>query len=321
MSLDDLFSSKSKQNKPLDALFETKAMTPLPTPENPSVIPKSEVPSKNKANKGFGNYEVLEEIAKGAMGIVYKVQHFQTRKIYALKLVTTGYQEIYPELTVRFQRETQIIMKLNHSGIVRVFDAGKERNDHYYVMEFIDGKPLNQLILQGLPWREGAMIVQKVLEALDYVHQQDILHRDIKPANIFVTQEGVPKLGDFGIAKDLLDSECLTRTGMIMGTPFYMPPELLTGTKSTPDIRSDIYAMGACLYEVLTRKCPFEGESLFEILNKIRRTSVLPPSKHNPEIPNSLEQIVMKALEKDPSKRYGSAEAFALDLRLFNFNH
>ena len=294
-------------------------MTPVPlsseTPLAPLPIPEKK--SKAKPTKRFENYEVLEEIARGAMGTVYKVKQLKTEQIYALKVITTGTQDVFPELATRFQRETQILMKLNHPGIVQVFDAGKEKNDYYYVMEFIDGKPLNQLISEGLDGLKGVSLLQKTLEALDYIHQQDILHRDIKPANIFVTQEGTPKLGDFGIAKDLLDSECLTRTGMIMGTPFYMPPELLTGIKTAPDIRSDIYSIGACLYEILTRKCPFEGESLFEILNKIRRTPVVPPSQHNPNIPALLDKIVLHSLEKDPHKRYASAGAFALELRLF----
>lgn len=270
-------------------------------------------------NKKFGEYQTISEIARGGMGVVYKAYHPGRNQTYALKVLIAG-EHASEQLLKRFHREVEATSKLIHPGIVQIVDSGEEQGQHYFVMEYVEGKPLNELMKEGLSLREGVKIVEQVLRALHYAHQKGVIHRDLKPENIFATKEKQPKIGDFGLAKDLsLDSESqqITQTGFIVGTPAYMAPEQASGELKTLDARADIYSMGVCLFQLLTSKKPFEGKTVHDLFYKIIHTEVEAPSTLNPDIHPDLDMIVLKAMAKDPAHRYNTAEEFANDLLRF----
>ncbi|MEK7484947.1 MAG: protein kinase, partial [Planctomycetota bacterium] len=265
--------------------------------------------------RGLEKYQILEKLGQGGMGVVYKVRHLELDQFYALKLIT----ESSSELLERFHREAKIIAKLKHPGIIQVIDSGQAENQHYFVMEFVEGKTLDQAIKEGLPIRKSVLLIKKVLDALSYAHNQKVIHRDLKPENIFITKQNEPKIGDFGLAKEFSirsKNNKLTQSGVIMGTPMYMSPEQALG-ESSVDKRADIYSMGICLYEALTQRCPFEGKTLHELFHKVLSEEPTPPSHYNSDIHRDLETIILKAIEKEKSKRYLSATAFAEDLDCF----
>jgi serine/threonine protein kinase len=272
------------------------------------------------AQKCYGSYQILEEIARGGMGIVYKAYLPATNQIYALKVLIAGENASEQNLK-RFHREVQVVCRLKHPGIVQVMDSGEQEGQHYFVMEYVQGKTLSQLLKEGISLRTGVQIIEKTLRALHYAHIEGVIHRDIKPENIFVDASGEPKIGDFGLAKDIsrteTESQQLTHTGVIMGTPAYMAPEQAIGETGAVDERSDLYSMGACLFQMLTARRPFEGKTVQNLFYKIMNTQVEAPSQLNPEVPTDLDAILLKSLEKDPEQRYQSAEEFAEDLKNF----
>jgi serine/threonine protein kinase/tetratricopeptide (TPR) repeat protein len=266
--------------------------------------------------KVFGHYYVLQELARGGMGIVYKAYHPFLEQYFALKVLIAG-ESASEDAIKRFHREAQSTARLKHPGIIQIMDSGQVKGEHYFVMEFIEGNTLGKLIKKKLPVSESVSLLKQALEALDFAHKRGVLHRDLKPENIFVTLSGEPKIGDFGLAKDFhLDAKNskLTHSGAIIGTPAYMSPEQASGEIRSLDERADIYSMGACLYQALTGKPPFESESLHDLLYQVIYKEAQPPSYWNPEISKDLDTIVMKALAKAKVKRYPSAIAFAEDL-------
>ncbi|MEK7482878.1 MAG: tetratricopeptide repeat protein [Planctomycetota bacterium] len=302
---------------------ETVKLNPLFLSSNKmnrsQLITQSLLMNEELPHEFLGKYKVLSKLGQGGMGVVYKVKHQTLDQIYALKIISSaGGQDSSFQ---RFLREAQTMAQLKHPGIVQILDSGEEQGAYYICMEYVEGRPLDQLIRDKMPIRKGIKIIQKTLEALQYAHSQGILHRDIKPANILVTAKGEPKLSDFGLAKaveaESKETQKLTREGEIMGTPAYMSPEQISGESGRVEAASDIYSMGACLYEVLTGKPPFEGRTLHELFYKINSEEVLAPSKKNSRIEHDLDMITMKSLEKMPFKRYPTAQAFAEDLQRF----
>jgi serine/threonine protein kinase len=274
---------------------------------------------KQKGAKTFGHYQIMEELARGGMGIIYKAYHPMLNKTFALKVLIAG-EDASEQALKRFHREIQATAKLKHPGIIQVVDSGQEGGEHYFAMEYVEGKNVEHLIQSNVSIREGLIVIKKVLEALDYAHSQDIVHRDIKPENIFMTKEGEPKIGDFGLAKDVnLDSETqrLTQTGVIMGTPAYMSPEQAAGEAGKLDARTDIYSVGICLYQLLTKKLPYEGNTVHTLFDKIINEEPPPPSKFNTEVHRDIDTVTLKALEKQKHKRYQSAKEFAEDIGRF----
>jgi tetratricopeptide (TPR) repeat protein len=268
--------------------------------------------------KFYGHYVVLEEIARGGMGIVYKAYHPQLNKTFALKVLIAG-KEASQSLTQRFVQEIQTTAKLKHPGIVQVIDSGVQNGEYYFVMEYIEGKSLKQWLKEEHSLRERLQVFYKALEALHFAHTQGVLHRDLKPENILIAS-GEPKIMDFGLARDVNFSTkggSLTRSGMFFGTPMYMSPEQASGRPREMDHRSDIYAMGVCLFELLTQQHPFDSASIHLLLQKIAKEDPLRPTLLNPEIHPDLETIIFKALEKSKEKRYATVEAFAEDLKRF----
>jgi serine/threonine protein kinase/DNA-binding transcriptional MerR regulator len=265
----------------------------------------------------LGNYLLLEELGRGGMGVVYKAYHPQLHQEYALKVMIAG--ENASEVALkRFLREIKTVIQLQHPGVVQVYNYGQEGKQFYFCMEYVEGTSLGQL--KSLHIREAVELIRLCLEALDYVHRQGIIHRDLKPQNIFVTKNFEPKLGDFGLAKELENqaiSQKLTQSGAVLGTPRYMPPEQILGEHEAIGPCSDIYAIGVCLYELLTKHLPFDGNTLPLLTQQILYQEPLPPSQRNPLVHPNLDLIVLKALQKSPEKRYRQAIHFAQDLEAF----
>ncbi|HEY0664588.1 MAG TPA: protein kinase [Gallionella sp.] len=269
--------------------------------------------------KQLGRYEIVRVLGSGAMGVVYEANDSKLHRRVAIKtiiksaMVDDAQAADYSE---RFMREAQAVARLNHPNIVTVYDFGEEGDIAYFVMEFIQGHELKEHLDSGvqfaLPKSLGLMI--DLLGALDYAHSHGIVHRDIKPANIMLDQTGRLKLTDFGVVK-MIDKQDGTQAGTMVGTPGYMSPEQILGTSVSP--RSDIFAAGVVLYQLLTWKKPFTGEGVFTIQQKIVNEDHVPPSTLNASLPLFLDQVVSKALAKKPEDRYTRASEFADDLKRF----
>jgi serine/threonine protein kinase len=269
-----------------------------------------------------GRYEILERVAQGGMGIVYKARHPDLDRVFALK-VLTGRVKGSGEALLRFQREAKAAARLDHPNVVRVYDAGTSDEDApYLVMDYVDGPDLDDLIKEeGLGVRKAAQLTLSIAKALQHAHDKGLVHRDIKPENIIIERStGKPKITDFGIVKELQEDTQdakLTQTGFTLGSPCYMSPEQAAGRHDLVGPGSDIYSLAATLYEMLTGEPPFDGESIHEIMTKVVRDDPVPARNKNQAIPRDLDVICMKALEKEVERRYATAEEFAEDLRRY----
>lgn len=253
----------------------------------------------------IGNYKVKEEIGRGGMGVVYRAFHpTLKRDVVIKKLMLRGKDKA--SLRERFKREAQILLELNNLYIVHMFDYFVEGTTHYIVMEYVDGMALDRLLKMRhtIPAPLALLILHDVCLALKATHAKGIVHRDIKPANILLSRKGEIKLTDFGIARteDAADEQ-LTATGMTIGTPSYMPPEQIDGSKDV-DHRADIYSVGAMLYEIVTGSRPFIGGTVPETLIKIHQGKYTPAEKIDKTLPYSVRRLIHKALQTDPDKRF-----------------
>lgn len=268
----------------------------------------------------LGRYEVVRELGKGAMGLVYLAKDPLIGRLVALKTiraVPSSDDDEAREYQQRFLREAQAAGILNHPAIVTVHDIGQDQasGTSFIAMEYVDGPTLKELVQQGrkLPVEELAEIIAQVAEALDYAHSKGIIHRDVKPANILLLGEGRAKITDFGIAKIASAVSNLTTTGQFIGTPNYMAPEQVKGTPV--DGRSDIFSLGIVLYECLTGRKPFGGDSLTTISYKIVHDTFTPIRDINPDVPEPYERVVSKCLAKDPADRWQRGRDLAAALR------
>jgi len=271
--------------------------------------------SQNIMPDRIGKYDILAKLGAGGMGVVYRGRDPQIGREVAIKKLT-GNILAEPNMLARFYEEGKRTGQLNHPNIVTVFEIGDEHGEPYIVMECVDGEPLDKILRAGsqASLADKLEILEKICSALGYAHRKNVIHRDVKPANIFVQRDGTAKLLDFGIARpEKRDGDLnLTRTGTIVGTVPYMAPERLRN--ETLDGRSDIFAAGVVLYQILTGKLPFTGLADPEIMFKILREPFPLPSTVNPDCPPSLEYIVDRALAKNPDDRYQTAEEMAADL-------
>ncbi|NUM33837.1 MAG: protein kinase, partial [Candidatus Brocadiae bacterium] len=272
----------------------------------------SEQTSTNKETKLFlGRYEILSEVGHGGMGRVYKVKDVRLDRIVALKVLLKSLT-LNEENIQRFMREAKSNAALRHPNIVTLYDFGKVKETVYLTMDFIEGGSLEDFLKREKPSFEfSCKILLKLLDAIGYAHGKNIIHRDIKPSNILLQGEN-PFITDFGLAKAVHDSINLSQSGAILGTPSYMAPEQAQGMKENPvDQQSDIYSLGATFYQMLTGKLPIEGETVFQIMYKL--ASEIPPKPCDicPEIPLTLSEICLKALEKDKKSRYQTTEEMA----------
>jgi hypothetical protein len=262
-------------------------------------------------------YEIGELLGRGGMGLVFKARHKALKRDVALKIVVSGAHAGADE-RARFRTEAEAVARLGHPGIVQVYEVGEQAGCPYMVLEFVNGGSLAQR-LNGTPMppRQAAQLLLHVARAVQHAHEQGIVHRDLKPANVLLTEAGAAKVADFGLAKLLDVEQGQTRTGVVVGSPSYMSPEQTAGQVRAIGPATDVYALGAILYELLTGRPPFVGASFLETLDQVRTHEPAPPQSLQPKVPADLATICLKCLEKNPAERYRSAEALADDLDLF----
>ncbi len=262
-----------------------------------------------------GDYEVLKELGRGGMGVVYQARQVSLNRSVALKMIKAGVLADDAELR-RFQNEAEAVALLDHSGILPIYEIGEHHGQRYFSMKLIDGSNLAEQLasFQDDP-RAAVALVIEAADAIQHAHMRGILHRDLKPANILIDAQGHPHITDFGLAK-LIESDVeLTASGAIMGTPSYMSPEQAAGRRGAMTLATDVYGLGAILYALLTGKAPFGGDSVIETLDAVRTRPPERPTKWNAKVPRDLELVCLKCLEKNPADRYPTAEALANDLR------
>lgn len=275
------------------------------------------IPHRESGGRYFGDYELLEEIARGGMGVVYKARQVKLNRIVALKMILAGHLASDEDVQ-RFYTEAQAAANLDHPGIVPIFEVGQHEGQHFFSMGFVDGQSLAARLDAGaLASREAADLAKKIAEAVAFAHEHGIVHRDLKPANVLLDHDGEPVIADFGLAKQIGDDSSMTCTGQILGTPAYMPPEQAAGRVRELTETVDVYAIGAILYALLTGRPPFEAESPLDTLVQVLESETTLPTKVDHRVPRPLELICMRCLEKQPSDRYPSALALAQDLDRF----
>ncbi len=287
--------------------------------EAPTITGPSEIRGAGTGTtvRYFGDYELLSEIARGGMGVVFKARQVNLNRIVALKMILAG-QLANDSDVKRFYAEAEAAAKLDHPGIVPIFEIGQHEGQHYFSMAFVEGESLAKKVAEGpLPPREAAQMVKTVAASVEYAHQKGIIHRDLKPANVLLDGQGQPKVTDFGLAKQLKGDSGLTGTGQILGTPSYMPPEQAAGKLDEIGRRSDVYSLGAILYCLLTGRPPFQAASPIDTLMQVLEQEPVSVRLLNAQVPIDLETIALKCLEKDCSRRYGSAQELADELQRF----
>lgn len=269
----------------------------------------------DKMVNSLGRYRILEEIGRGGMGRVYRAQDTQLDRIVAIKKLIADDDK---ESVARFLREAKATAKLDHPNIVKVYELGEEEDQYYFVMDYVEGVSLQALAQKStLTIRQIAEIMGKIANAVQYAHDQGIIHRDLKPGNVMLTGDNEPKIMDFGLAKVSGDTSKLSQSGVVLGTLQYMPPEQAEGRLRAIDKVSDVYSIGAIMYELLTGKPPFTGNSFSHVLEQVLHREPIPPTQLKHRIPKSMEAICLKAMQKDKSRRYPSAKDFSADLSNF----
>ncbi|QDS91177.1 Serine/threonine-protein kinase PknB [Rosistilla ulvae] len=278
--------------------------TRMPTPPQPGTI--------------IDDYEIIDEIARGGMGVVYRARQRSLQRIVALKMVLPG-EGTRIEDRMRFANEARAAAELDHPGIVPVFDVGAYRGQPYFTMAFIDGDSLSTMLLNGpLSPQQSAAIARDVARAISAAHARQIIHRDLKPANILMEPGGQPRITDFGVCKSIApDTAELTSNGGMIGTPHYMPPEQAHATGEPIGPTADVYSIGAVLYTMLTGRPPFQAASAIEVVGQVIGQAPVRPSQLNARLRGDLETITLKCLEKLPRNRYQSAAALADDLQRY----
>lgn len=275
---------------------------------------------QNRADKGaestksFSDYEIIEPIAEGGMGIVYKAIQKSLNRIVALKMIKSGQLASAGEVQ-RFKTEAAAAARLDHPNIVPIYEIGEQEGIYFYSMRYIDGQNLSTLInKQPMEGKKAAKILLAIVRAIHYAHQHGILHRDLKPTNVLIDKNGEPLLTDFGLAKLLEQQETFTQSQAVLGSASYMSPEQALGKSAAISVASDVYSLGAILYEMLTGRPPFVGRNFVETIKQVIDTEPLKPSEINPKVDPELETICLKCLEKQPEHRYASAGELALEL-------
>jgi WD40 repeat protein/tRNA A-37 threonylcarbamoyl transferase component Bud32 len=300
-------------SSPAPALELLEGTTFLPRGRHPPARPeeKDGLPT-------VPGYEILAELGRGGMGVVYKARHERLNRLVALKMIRPGG---YAEERARFKLEAEAVARLQHPNIVQIHEVGEADGRPYCALEFVEGGSLAQK-LDGKPIapREAARLVEVLARAMQVAHSRNLVHRDLKPANVLLTADGVPKIADFGLARQLdrpAEAGGLTETGAVVGTPSYMAPEQASGRRQDVGSAADVYALGAILYECVTGRPPFQGATPLETLDQVRHQEPVPPSRCNPRVPRDLETVCLKCLRKEPEQRYASARELGEDLGRF----
>lgn len=265
----------------------------------------------------LGHYELLSFLGRGGTGRVFKAKDTRDNSIVAIKVLSPQYLADEQRL-LRFYVEAKAAASLEHPNLVKIREVGDINNYHYMVMDYVDGIELSELVEEKpLAPITASRIIMVIARTMDYVHRQGILHRDLKPSNIMIDTGGQLYITDFGVAKLQSGPSSVTTTGMLLGTPGYMPPEQVGGKSDSLGPTCDVYSLGAVLYELLTGVPPFQGDSPYDTLRKVINNPPRSPRAHQPNIPKALETICLKCLEKEPKHRYPSGEALAEDLNSF----
>ncbi len=262
----------------------------------------------------LAGYELLGELGRGGMGVVFKAHQIALNRAVALKMIKSGVFASEAEL-LRFQNEAEAVAQLDHPHIVPIFEVGQHGGRQFFSMKLIVGNGLDKLLADfAADPHAAARVVAVIAEAVHHAHQRGILHRDLKPANILLDERGLPHVTDFGLAKRIKGDGDLTCSGAPVGTPSYMSPEQAAGDKGSLSTATDVYGLGTILYAMLAGRAPFAGTTLIDTLDKVRTCLPEPPSLLNKRVPRDLEIICLKCLEKEPHRRYPSARALAEDL-------
>ncbi len=265
----------------------------------------------------FGDYEILEELGHGGMGVVYKARQVSLGRMVALKRMIKG-ELASPGDTARFQSEAESAARLDHPHIIPVYEVGAREGLPFFTMRLIEGKTLSQRLSGGpMESREAARLLVPVCRAIHYAHQRGILHRDLKPSNILIDAEGLPYVTDFGLARRVEAEGSLTHSGAILGTPGYMAPEQAAGNRGHISPASDVYGLGAVLYHMVTGRPPFQAATAVDAVLAVLEQDPLLPRLLNPKVDRELEMVILKCLQKPAELRYGSAAGLADDLEAY----
>ncbi len=277
----------------------------------------SRLADANAPPEDLGDFKLLAEIGRGGMGVVYRARQRSLDRLVAVKVLLRG-ADASPQDQTRFRAEAEAVARLDHPGIVPIYETGEVAGWRYFGMKWIEGQTLAERMAAGpLPQREAARLVMEVARAIDYAHERGVIHRDLKPANILLDAAGAPHVTDFGLAKRHARNEMLTTTGAILGTPSYMAPEQAAGGRGEVGPASDVFSLGAILYALLSGRPPFQGSNPVDTLLLVLEQDPAPLRILNPHVDPDLEMIALRALQKPPELRYASAGALADDLAAY----
>jgi serine/threonine protein kinase len=324
--LAEFFADQDRVSRLASPLRRPATADPLPAQTPRASLDAATVFAGGHSGSRFGDYELLEEVGRGGMGVVYKARQLSLNRLVAVKMIHVR----GPDDRARLRVEAEACARLQHPNVVQIFEVGEHQGQPYLVLEFVPGASLGQR-LDGTPWpaADAARLIAPLALAVQAAHECGVVHRDLKPANVLLAACGfapaakpqaafVPKLTDFGLARCLGEERArLTSTGAVVGTPSYMAPEQAEGQVKDVGPLADVYALGAILYELLTGRAPFKGATPLETVRQVAVQEPVPPARLQPGLPRDLETICLKCLQKEPVKRYASAADLADDLRRF----
>ncbi len=271
----------------------------------------------HESQRRFGDFELIEEIGRGGMGVIYRARQTSLNRIVALKMILAG-QFASKEEVLRFRGEAEAAANLQHPNIVRIHEMGERDGHHFFSMDFVEGRTLSEILRDGpLPAQRAAKYACRIAEAIEYAHTKGVLHRDLKPSNVVIDANDEPRITDFGLAKRMRSDFGVTVTGQLLGSPNFMPPEQTSAKNAQARPSSDVYGVGAILYCLLTGRPPFHAETIEGLLLLLRDADPVSPRLLNPSVPRDLETICMKCLEKDPARRYATAQKLTDELKRF----
>ena len=313
----------------LAAQFEVDRALDIPGLAGDGILPNAPGP-QGDPDRGIGpaggvgaplpsvpGYELLEAVGRGGMGVVYKARHLSLNRVVALKMILAGAHAGPTEL-MRFRTEAEAVARLQHPNIVQVYEIGAAEGRPFMALEFVESSLGKTLAGTPLPPRQAAQWLETLARAVHHAHQHGIIHRDLKPANVLMSRDGALKITDFGMARiGMASARGQTQSGQLLGTPSYMAPEQAKGEARQIGPATDVYGLGAILYELLTGRPPFQASTLLEILDQVRRQEPVPPCRLQPKLPRDLETICLRCLQKNPAERFASAKALAEDLSAY----